>query len=94
MNLDVDYTNTLIGIQESAESMVALLKKMGLNSEVKDAKTLIVHVDAIRTDILHPCDLAEDVAIAYDFNKIENVQVETATIGQQQLINKFSDLLR
>ena len=69
VDLDVDYTNTLIGINESAESMVALLKKMGLNSEVKDANTLCVHVDAIRTDILHPCDLAEDVAIAYDFNK-------------------------
>ena len=26
--------------------------------------------------------------------EVENVHVQTATIGQQQLINKFSDLLR
>lgn len=69
VDLDVQYTNTLIGIQEPVESMVQLMKKMGLNSKVKDANTLTVSVDAIRTDILHPCDLAEDIAIAYDFNK-------------------------
>lgn len=53
----------------SAEEMVRLLKKMGLHSECKDEKTLLVTVDAIRTDILHPCDLAEDVAIAHNFNR-------------------------
>ncbi len=72
MELDVNYTNTLVGIKESAEKMVQLLKKMGLNSRVKNAETLEVEVDAIRTDILHPCDLAEDVAIAYDINKCNN----------------------
>lgn len=81
MDLDVNYTNTLIGIQEPVESMVHLMKKMGFNSAVKDKDTLTVSVDAIRTDILHPCDLAEDIAIAYDFNKVENVPIRTATIG-------------
>ena len=46
---------------------------MGFNSRVKNDQTLLVEVDAIRTDILHPCDLAEDVAIAHNYNKIENV---------------------
>lgn len=69
MDLDVNYTNTLIGIKESPETMIGYLKKMGLNSRKKDENTLEVEVDAIRTDILHPCDLAEDVAIAHDFNK-------------------------
>jgi phenylalanyl-tRNA synthetase beta chain len=41
---------------------------MGLNSEVKDDKTLSVNVDSIRSDILHPCDLAEDIAIAHNYN--------------------------
>lgn len=28
-----------------------------------------VTVDSIRSDILHPCDLAEDIAIAHNYNK-------------------------
>lgn len=63
--------------------MVHLLKKMGLNSNVKNSNTIEVEVDAIRTDILHPCDLAEDIAIAHNYNSIENVPVPTATIGTQ-----------
>ena len=41
---------------------------MGLNSNVKNSNTIEVEVDAIRTDILHPCDLAEDIAIAHNYN--------------------------
>ena len=48
--------------------MVHLLKKMGLNSNVKNSNTIEVEVDAIRTDILNPCDLAEDIAIAHNYN--------------------------
>jgi phenylalanyl-tRNA synthetase beta chain len=48
--------------------MVELLKLMGLESSVKNEKTLTVQADAIRSDILHPCDLAEDIAIAHNYN--------------------------
>lgn len=74
LDIDVDYANTLIGIQESPETMVRLLKKMGLNSEVKDVKTLTVTVDAIRTDVLHPCDLAEDIGIAHNYNNSTDIK--------------------
>ena len=48
--------------------MVNLLKKMGVRSEVKDEKTLNVTVDGVRSNILHPCDIAEDIAIAHNYN--------------------------
>lgn len=83
VKLDVNYTNTLIGIKETPETMQKYLKKMGMNSDILDQNTLEVDVDAIRTDILHPCDLAEDIAIAHDFNKVNNVPVPTATVGTQ-----------
>jgi phenylalanyl-tRNA synthetase beta subunit len=38
------------------------------HSNVKNSNTIEVEVDAIRTDILHPCDLAEDIAIAHNYN--------------------------
>lgn len=53
--------------------MVAYLRKMGHYSTIKDQNTLEVTVDAIRSDILHPCDLAEEIAIAHNFNNIEEV---------------------
>ena len=48
--------------------MVELLKKMGLNSKILNDKIIEVSVDSIRSDILHPCDLAEDIAIAHNYN--------------------------
>ena len=34
---------------------------------------MLVDVDAIRTDILHPCDIAEDIAIAHNYNKSKKI---------------------
>jgi len=73
--------------------MVDLLKLMGLESKVKNDKTVCVIADAIRSDILHPCDLAEDIAIAHNYNQsilkyilkylliVVNTPIPTSTIG-------------
>ena len=39
-----------------------------LSAKKTDEENLEVTVDAIRSDILHACDLAEDVEIAYNYN--------------------------
>lgn len=72
MVVGVDYVNTLVGINISADQMVQMLKKNGLHSKVVDEKSFEVQVDFIRNDILHPCDIAEDIAIAYGYNNIVN----------------------
>jgi phenylalanyl-tRNA synthetase beta chain len=46
------------------------------------------------SDILHACDIVEDVAIAFGFNNIPIAAPKTATIGYQQPLNKLTDLLR
>lgn len=35
-----------------------------------DQKTIVVSVPPTRSDILHPCDVVEDVAISYGYNKL------------------------
>jgi hypothetical protein len=45
-------------------------------------------------DILHECDVMEDVAIAYGYNNLPIVLPKTNTIGKQQPLNKLTDLLR
>ena len=60
----------------------------GKNDSVKFA------VSALRSDILHPCDVAEEVGIGYGFNNIPFVPPPTNTVGGFIPENKFTDLLR
>jgi phenylalanyl-tRNA synthetase beta chain len=48
----------------------------------------------VRADILHPCDVIEDIGIGYGFNNIPKVFPPTNTVGSFMPLNKFTDLLR
>ncbi len=49
---------------------------------------------ATRPDVLHPCDIAEDLGIAFGFNNIPRTLPATNTEGKLLPINKYTDLLR
>ena len=70
-----------------------LLTKMCLETKVADGK-LSVRVPITRSDVLHPCDVAEDVAIAYGYNNIVRTVPKTQTVAVQQPVGKLTDLLR
>lgn len=54
-----------------------------------------VHVPPTRADILHQCDIMEDVAIAYGFNKLpRSFPSSSGTVAQPLLMNKLSDIVR
>ena len=93
--VDPTYIRRQIGLPKdvSADTMAHLLSKMGLVSRVENEQ-IISRVPPTRHDILHPCDIMEDVAVAYDFNKLEWTQPKTNTVGIQLPINKLCDLLR
>ncbi|WMV07055.1 hypothetical protein MTR67_000440 [Solanum verrucosum] len=76
-------------------SVASLLHKMQLRaeksvSEDKEVK-FVVSVPPTRSDILHPCDVAEDVAIAYGYNEIP--KRKPASLNPLPL-SQFSDLIR
>ena len=48
-------------------------------------------VPPTRHDILHACDIYEDVAIAYGYNNLVKTEPQTMTVGRQLPINKLSD---
>lgn len=52
--------------------MVDMLLKNGLHARTLNDDKFEVDVNFIRNDILHPCDIAEDVGIAYGYNNIAN----------------------
>ena len=41
-----------------------------------------VQIPCYRIDVMHPIDLVEDVAIAYDYNNIKPLWREMPTTGQ------------
>ncbi len=53
-----------------------------------------MQIPPTRHDIIHACDVYEDVAIAYGYNNISKSALTTYTVGSQTPINKLTDLLR
>ena len=97
MRLEVKDVIELTGLSLSDVETVDCLRKMGYDARIKGKGNLEVKVPAYRTDVLHPVDLIEDVAIGYGYNRIEPSIPQTATSGKllpiTRLKNKIRDLL-
>ncbi|XP_076258185.1 phenylalanine--tRNA ligase beta subunit isoform X4 [Rhynchophorus ferrugineus] len=86
--------NGLVGIKQNGADIAKLLSKMSLKSEFSGGDEIKVTIPPTRHDVMHACDIYEDVAIAYGYNNIERTLPKTNTIGEQLPLNKLSDLLR
>ena len=67
---------------------------MGLTLLDDKKDSVKLGVPAFRPDILHPCDIAEEIGIGYGFNNIPFIPPATNTVGGYIPENKFTDLLR
>lgn len=100
------YINSVTGFNLSPQGICDQLKKMGnfaspaaSSSSSSDGGSttpndILVQLQPIRPDILHPCDLVEDAAIAYGFDELKKSFPTTNTIAQPLPINKLTDLVR
>ncbi|KAK2419731.1 phenylalanine--tRNA ligase beta subunit, cytoplasmic [Trifolium repens] len=105
MEVSLSYINRLIGVSLEAEEVTKFLNRMQLHAKqsTSDNKesNIIVSVPPTRSDVLHPCDVMEDVAIAYGFNAIMD-QAIVDNKGSKRLaasltllpLNELSDLIR
>ncbi|KAJ2318850.1 phenylalanine--tRNA ligase subunit beta [Coemansia sp. RSA 2610] len=87
------YLNGIVGIKKTDAEIVELLRKMSLDAVV-DGSSIRVKLPATRPDILQECDIAEDLAIAYGYNRIPRVQNNEATVGAPLPLNKLADIVR
>lgn len=60
-----------------------------------DPNLIDVYIPPTRADVLHQCDIMEDVAVAYGFNNLPKAfPGKSGTIAQPLMINKLSDIVR
>ncbi|KAJ8123934.1 hypothetical protein ONZ43_g225 [Nemania bipapillata] len=94
MEVDVDYINGCCGLDLSPASICQLLERMAYTSRPLGS-SIEVFVPPTRPDVLHACDVMEDVAVAYGFNKLpRSLSHKSATVGKPLPINKLGDIVR
>lgn len=81
MEFDPELAPKRIGVDLDSKAVVNLLLRMGHAVEEAGEHSLLVKIPAYRNDILHPVDLAEDIAIAYGYHNISPRLVPTFTVG-------------
>uniref|UniRef100_T2M4A1 Phenylalanine--tRNA ligase beta subunit n=1 Tax=Hydra vulgaris TaxID=6087 RepID=T2M4A1_HYDVU len=88
------WANNIIGISISGKEMEILLNRMFIKSEMLPDGRLRCIIPPSRADIIHACDIYEDIAISYGYNNIRKRIPNTSTIGYQLPINKLCDLVK
>ncbi|KAI1176361.1 phenylalanyl-tRNA synthetase [Nemania sp. FL0916] len=94
MEVDVGYINGCCGLDLSADAICQLLERMAYSSRSLGSR-IEVSIPPTRPDVLHACDVMEDVAVAYGFNKLpRTLSNRSATVGKPLPINKLADIVR
>lgn len=81
--VEVQKLNAVLGLKLDVEKITECAAKMGLCvvGHSDDKKHIKVEVPPTRSDILHPCDVIEDIGIGYGFNNITRTYPPTNTVG-------------
>ena len=97
MELSVEYTNKILGLQLGAKQITKLLAIAGFQVREASDDRIGVLVPCYRVDVMHPVDLVEDVAIAFGYNRIDPIWRDLPTTGsakpEQHLIDKTRELI-
>ncbi|KAH7349431.1 phenylalanyl-tRNA synthetase [Plectosphaerella cucumerina] len=97
IDVEIDYLNACTGLNETPETLCKLLAKMAYITKpsATDANILEVTIPVTRADVLHQCDVMEDLAICHGYNNLPRSSPnKSATIGAPLMINKLSDIVR
>ncbi|OMP05794.1 Phenylalanyl-tRNA synthetase, class IIc, beta subunit, archae/euk cytosolic [Corchorus capsularis] len=92
MEVPLSYITGTIGVPLEVDEVTSLLNRMQLQANRGGlGDTINVSVPPTRSDILHACDVMEDVAIAYGYNNITKRKLSSL---KPLPLNELSDLIR
>ncbi len=89
MLLDINYVNKVLGLSLDKITVKKLLGKMGYGFEGNN-----VLIAPYRSDILHPVDIVEDIAIAYGYNNFKPEIPNIDTSGEENKLEEFKEKIR
>ena len=93
MSLEPRYVNRLLGLNLGMKEIIEYLERMGFSAR-EEGGVLEVRIPCYRTDVMHPIDLVEEVAIAYGYDRFEPEIPKISTIGEEDPLEVFSKQLR
>jgi len=96
MESKIDKLKSALSLDLTPDEVRSLLRRMSVHCELdkKDANLLRVDVPITRSDIMHDCDLVEDIAIAYGYNNLKMEVPMTFAGAAEQPIVRLSDMVR
>jgi len=94
MRIDLADMNRLFGFKITLKEATVLLGKAGYGIGRTRKNSIAVKIPCYRIDIMHPVDIAEDIAIAYGYNKIKPRWQRLPTTGSTSSQTQFRDLAR
>lgn len=84
-----------IGMESKSPEVIAdMLTRMYLESKVTGDDSITVKIPPTRHDVIHACDIYEDVAIAHGYNNIKKSLPSFMHIARQFPLNKLTEQLR
>ena len=94
IQVDKQYANRLMGLSEKSEEletsqMAQSLARMGYKVVGESEEGFEVEYNSLRSDVLHPCDVVEDLAISYGYTKLPLKQAPSLTFGKQLPMSKL-----
>mmetsp|Transcript_12417 Transcript_12417/g.23392 ORF Transcript_12417/g.23392 Transcript_12417/m.23392 type:complete len:637 (+) Transcript_12417:104-2014(+) len=97
MEADIDRMRHALSLEKLSSTEVRdFIRKMSVPCEVDKKKSNILNVEVpvTRSDIMHECDLIEDLAISYGYNNLSTEVPQTYGGAAEQPVNHLTDLLR
>lgn len=81
-SIKVEYINKLLGLGLNQKEIRELLEKMGYEVKKISEDEINLSIPFYRRDVIHAVDIIEDIAIAYDYNKIKPLEPKVYTKGK------------
>ncbi|WP_069807224.1 phenylalanine--tRNA ligase subunit beta [Vulcanisaeta thermophila] len=92
-NVGVDFINDYLGLELTKDDIVRYL--LMSRHDVEDlGSELRVSVAPYRVNVLHAVDLAEDVAVAYGYDRIPRELPRQSVKGSLTPLSRYADLIR
>jgi phenylalanyl-tRNA synthetase beta chain len=93
LSADVGYINSILGLTLNTKQMITCLKKSRLDAKALDKK-IVCTIPRYRTDISHPIDISEEVAIGYGIYNLDPRFPNSPTAGKKNSLSVIFDAIR